>query len=225
MRFSYAREVYHFLSRSVLDTAARFLIYRKEGRAKREEREMAIEKPLDERTIEKINALAKIVSERGVEEESVARAREETNEMDFLFVRKDKIGFVYYEFLKGSFLRAKKNSLAKRKSSDGTTVAGGGDYDKKIKKNEDDSTSMRPMMKLQILDVAKKALETFYQKKEITKEEYKQVCKRTCEKVMLKEDVAEDEGAIKAWCNEHTKAKIRSLVLAFVEKTKGDRNK
>ena len=80
-------------------------------------------------------------------------------------------------------------------------------------------------MKLQILDVAKKALETFYQKKEITKEEYKLVCKRTCEKVMLKEDVAEDEGAIKAWCNEHTKAKIRSLVLAFVEKTKGDRNK
>ena len=55
-------------------------------------------------------------------------------------------------------------------------------------------------MKIAILEVVKKHLQPFYENKDISKEEYKTICKKTCEKVMSKElQVKDEEESVKMW--------------------------
>ncbi len=77
-------------------------------------------------------------------------------------------------------------------------------------------------MKIAILDVVKTHLQPLYANKDVTKDAYKTICRKTCEKVMSKEpNVEDDEENVKKWLDEHTKKKIRGLVEIFVEKARG----
>ena len=83
-------------------------------------------------------------------------------------------------------------------------------------------TTRRPRMKIAILDVVKTHLQPLYANKDVTKDAYKTICRKTCEKVMSKEpNVEDDEENVKKWLDEHTKKKIRGLVEIFVEKARG----
>ena len=156
----------------------------------------------------------------GAEKEQIAREAVEKNGFDFLLAGRNPIGFVWYEFTKGEMmLRAKREKEIEEKKRKRTTTEEENEEEKRIVQQQ--QNPQRPNMKIAILEVVKKHLQPFYANKDISKEEYKTICKKTCEKVMSKElQVKDEEEIVKIWLDEHAKKKIRGLVETFVEKTR-----
>ena len=178
-------------------------------------------------TVESIHRLADIVARFGADKEHIARESIEKNKFHFLRANADRVGFVYYEWVKGEKLLEKKRTDEKTSSRDADDDNAAAK--KRHKRNppaEEQQhatlTGRRPRMKIAILDVVKTHLQPLYANKDVTKDAYKTICRKTCEKVMSKEpNVEDDEENVKKWLDEHTKKKIRGLVEIFVEKARG----
>ena len=193
--------------------------------------------PASVETVESIHRLADIVARFGADKEHIARESIAKNKFHFLNANADRIGFVYYEWVKGEkLIVASKTSKRKEKTLLGREEASHDDNAKKRRRNppaeqqqqqqqqqqQTTLTTRRPIMKIAILDVVKTHLQPLYANKDVTKDAYKTICRKTCEKVMSKEpDVEDDEENVKKWLDEHTKKKIRGLVEIFVEKARG----
>lgn len=176
-------------------------------------------KPESRAELENIVKVSEYSVKFGAEKEQIAREAVEKNGFDFLCAGRNPVGFVFYEFTKGEMLlqakRAKESEEKKRKR----TTTGEEEENKRIVQHT--QYPFRPNMKIAILEVVKKHLQPFYENKDISKEEYKTICKKTCEKVMSKElQVKDEEESVKLWLDEHAKKKIRGLVETFVEKTR-----
>ena len=181
-------------------------------------------------TVESIHRLADIVARFGADKEHIARESIEKNKFHFLNANADRIGFVYYEWVKGEKLLEKKRT-EKTLSHDDDDDDDDNAAKKRQKRNPQKAeeqqqhttlTTRRPRMKIAILDVVKTHLQPLYANKDVTKDAYKTICRKTCEKVMSKEpNVEDDEENVKKWLDEHTKKKIRGLVEIFVEKARG----
>ena len=176
-------------------------------------------KPESRAELENIVKVSEYSVKFGAEKEQIAREAVEKNGFDFLCAGRNPVGFVFYEFTKGEMLlqakRAKESEEKKRKR----TTTGEEEENKRIVQHT--QYPFRPNMKIAILEVVKKHLQPFYENKDISKEEYKTICKKTCEKVMSKElQVRDEEESVKLWLDEHAKKKIRGLVETFVEKTR-----
>ena len=176
-------------------------------------------KPESRAELENIVKMSEYSVKFGAEKEQIAREAVEKNGFDFLCARRNPVGFVFYEFTKGEMLlqakRAKESEEKKRKR----TTTEEEEENKRIVQHT--QYPSRPNMKIAILEVVKKHLQPFYENKDISKEEYKTICKKTCEKVMSKElQVKDEEESVKLWLDEHAKKKIRGLVETFVEKTR-----
>ena len=176
-------------------------------------------------TVESIHRLADIVARFGADKEHIARESIEKNKFHFLNANADRIGFVYYEWVKGEKLLEKKRTEKMSHDADADNAA-----KKRQKRNpqkaeeqqQHTTLTRRPRMKIAILDVVKTHLQPLYANKDVTKDAYKTICRKTCEKVMSKEpNVEDDEENVKKWLDEHTKKKIRGLVEIFVEKARG----
>lgn len=178
-------------------------------------------------TVESIHRLADIVARFGADKEHIARESIEKNKFHFLRANADRVGFVYYEWVKGEKLLEKKRTDEKtssREADDDNAAA-----KKRHKRNppaeeqqQHATLTRRPRMKIAILEVVKTHLQPLYTNKALTKDAYKTICRKTCEKVMSKEpNVEDDEENVKKWLDEHTKKKIRGLVEIFVEKARG----
>ena len=178
----------------------------------------------------KIKTLVEYVVNHGADKEQIAREAIEKNKFDFLSARRDSIGFVCYEYMKGEKLRVRREErdAKRREEREGKEEDGGGGKKRKVESEENNAHHRssggtdRPNMKIAILDVVKKHLQPFYSNKDVSKESYKAICKKTCEKVMSKEpQVEDDEEKVKEWLDERVKKKIRGLVETFVEMERG----
>jgi len=194
--------------------------------------------PPDE-VLAKIKTLVEYVVNHGADKEQIARESIEKNKFDFLSARRDSIGFVCYEYMKGEKLRVRREErdAKRREEREGKEEDGGGGGKKRKVESEENNarahtnnhnhrssggSTDRPNMKIAILDVVKKHLQPFYSNKDVSKEAYKNICKKTCEKVMSKEpQVEDDEEKVKEWLDERVKKKIRGLVETFVEMERG----
>ena len=192
--------------------------------------------PRDE-VLAKIKTLVEYVVNHGADKEQIAREAIEKNKFDFLSARRDSIGFVCYEYMKGEKLRVRREErdAKRREEREGKEEDGGGGKKRKVESEENNARAHinnhnhrssggtdRPNMKIAILDVVKKHLQPFYSNKDVSKESYKSICKKTCEKVMSKEpQVEDDEEKVKEWLDERVKKKIRGLVETFVEMERG----
>ena len=175
-------------------------------------------------TVESIHRLADIVARFGADKEHIARESIEKNKFHFLRANADRVGFVYYEWVKGEKLLEKKRQNEKKTSHDDADDNAAKKRRRNPPAEEQQHTTLtrRPRMKIAILDVVKTHLQPLYANKDVTKDAYKTICRKTCEKVMSKEpDVEDDEENVKKWLDEHTKKKIRGLVEIFVEKARG----
>ena len=176
-------------------------------------------KPESRTELENIAKVSEYSVKFGAEKEQIAREAVEKNGIDFLCAGRNPVGFVWYEFTKGEMLlQAKREKESEEKKRKRTTTE-----EKEENKRIVQHTQypFRPNMKIAILEVVKKHLQPFYENKDISKEEYKTICKKTCEKVMSKElQVKDEEESVKLWLDEHAKKKIRGLVETFVEKTR-----
>ena len=178
-------------------------------------------------TVESIHRLADIVARFGADKEHIARESITKNKFHFLNANADRIGFVYYEWVKGEKLlekrRTEKMSHADDDNDDNATKKRQKRNPQKAEEQQQHTTlTRRPRMKIAILDVVKTHLQPLYANKDVTKDAYKTICRKTCEKVMSKEpNVEDDEENVKKWLDEHTKKKIRGLVEIFVEKARG----
>jgi hypothetical protein len=182
-------------------------------------------------TVESIHRLADIVARFGADKEHIARESIEKNKFHFLNANADRIGFVYYEWVKGEKLIEKKrqektshddtnNNAKKRRRNPPAEKEQ--QQQQQQQQQQTALTTRRPIMKIAILDVVKTHLQPLYANKDVTKDAYKTICRKTCEKVMSKEpNVEDDEENVKKWLDEHTKKKIRGLVEIFVEKARG----
>ena len=184
--------------------------------------------PASVETVESIHRLADIVARFGADKEHIARESIAKNKFHFLNANADRIGFVYYEWVKGEKLIVASNASKRKEKT--LEEASHDDNAKKRRRNppaeqqqqQQQTTTRRPIMKIAILDVVKTHLQPLYANKDVTKDAYKTICRKTCEKVMSKEpDVEDDEENVKKWLDEHTKKKIRGLVEIFVEKARG----
>ena len=185
--------------------------------------------PASVETVESIHRLADIVARFGADKEHIARESIAKNKFHFLNANADRIGFVYYEWVKGEKLIVASNASKRKEKT--LEEASHDDNAKKRRRNpsaeqqqqqQTTLTTRRPIMKIAILDVVKTHLQPLYANKDVTKDAYKTICRKTCEKVMSKEpDVEGDEENVKKWLDEHTKKKIRGLVEIFVEKARG----
>ena len=153
--------------------------------------------PASVETVESIHRLADIVARFGADKEHIARESIEKNKFHFLNANADRIGFVYYEWVKGEKLIV-ASALSKRKEKTlGREEASRDDNAKKRRRNPPaeeqqqhttlTTTTRRPRMKIAILDVVKTHLQPLYANKDVTKDAYKTICRKTCEKVMSKE--------------------------------------
>jgi len=193
--------------------------------------------PPDE-VLAKIKTLVEYVVNHGADKEQIAREAIEKNKFDFLSARRDSVGFVFYEYVKGEKLRVRREErdAKRREEREGKEEDGGGGGKKRKVESEENNARAhhtnnhhrsnggtdRPNMKIAILDVVKKHLQPFYSNKDVSKESYKAICKKTCEKVMSKEpQVEDDEEKVKEWLDERVKKKIRGLVETFVEMERG----
>ena len=183
-------------------------------------------------TVESIHRLADIVARFGADKEHIARESIEKNKFHFLNANADRIGFVYYEWVKGEkLLEKKRTEKTVSHAADDAADDDNAQAKKRQKRNPQKAeeqqqhttlTTRRPRMKIAILDVVKTHLQPLYANKDVTKDAYKTICRKTCEKVMSKEpNVEDDEENVKKWLDEHTKKKIRGLVEIFVEKARG----
>lgn len=176
-------------------------------------------KPESQTELANISKVSEYSVKFGAEKEQIAREAVEKNGFDFLCAGRNPIGFVWYEFTKGEMItqakREKEEVEKKRKRK--TTE------EEEENKRVQQQNPQRPNMKIAILEVVKKHLQPFYANKDISKEEYKTICKKTCEKVMSKElQVKGEEESVKMWLDEPgARKKIRGLVETFVEKTRG----
>ena len=179
--------------------------------------------PASVETVESIHRLADIVARFGADKEHIARESIEKNKFHFLNANADRIGFVYYEWVKGEKLIAKrKETLKGREEAHDNAKKRRRTPPAEEQQQQQQTTTRRPIMKIAILDVVKTHLQPLYANKDVTKDAYKTICRKTCEKVMSKEpDVEDDEENVKKWLDEHTKKKIRGLVEIFVEKARG----
>ena len=172
-------------------------------------------------TVESIHRLADIVARFGADKEHIARESIEKNKFHFLNANADQVD----RLTNGS----REKLLEKKKKTVGQRKRRRSDNDEETtKKNPNKQqqhttlTTRRPRMKIAILDVVKTHLQPLYANKDVTKDAYKTICRKTCEKVMSKEpNVEDDEENVKKWLDEHTKKKIRGLVEIFVEKARG----
>lgn len=176
-------------------------------------------KPESQIELANISKVSEYSVKFGAEKEQIAREAVEKNGFDFLCAGRNPIGFVWYEFTKGEMLlQAKREKEIEQKKRKRTTM----EEEEESKRVQQQQNPSRPNMKIAILEVVKKHLQPFYANKDISKEEYKTICKKTCEKVMSKElQVKDEEESVKMWLDEHAKKKIRGLVETFVEKTRG----
>ena len=177
-------------------------------------------KPESRAELENIVKVSEYSVKFGAEKEQIAREAVEKNGFDFLCAGRNPVGFVFYEFTKGEMLlqakREKENDEEKKRKRTTTEEE---EENKRVQQQQQNPS--RPNMKIAILEVVKKHLQPFYANKDISKEEYKTICKKTCEKVMSKElQVKDEEESVKLWLDEHAKKKIRGLVETFVEKTR-----
>lgn len=179
-------------------------------------------KPESQTELENIVKVSEYSVKFGAEKEQIAREAVEKNGFDFLLAGRNPIGFVWYEFTKGEMLlqakreKEEENVEKKRKRKEEENE----EENKRVQQQQQQNPS-RPNMKIAILEVVKKHLQPFYANKDISKEEYKTICKKTCEKVMSKElQVKDEEESVKLWLDVHAKKKIRGLVETFVEKTR-----
>ena len=83
--------------------------------------------PPDE-VLGKIKTLVEYVINHGADKEQIAREAIEKNKFDFLSARRDSIGFVCYEYMKGEKLRARKEErdAKRREGREGKEEDGGG---------------------------------------------------------------------------------------------------
>ena len=186
--------------------------------------------PASVETVESIHRLADIVARFGADKEHIARESIAKNKFHFLNANADRIGFVYYEWVKGEKLLEKKRTEKMSHAAD-DAADDNAQAKKRQKRNPQKAeeqqqhttlTTRRPRMKIAILDVVKTHLQPLYANKDVTKDAYKTICRKTCEKVTSKEpNVEDDEENVKKWLDEHTKKKIRGLVEIFVEKARG----
>ena len=186
--------------------------------------------PASVETVESIHRLADIVARFGADKEHIARESIAKNKFHFLNANADRIGFVYYEWVKGEKLlekrRTEKMSHADDADDDNAKNRRRNppaeQQQQQLQQQQTTLTTRRPIMKIAILDVVKTHLQPLYANKDVTKDAYKTICRKTCEKVMSKEpNVEDDEENVKKWLDEHTKKKIRGLVEIFVEKARG----
>lgn len=177
-------------------------------------------KPESRAELENIVKVSEYSVKFGAEKEQIAREAVEKNGFDFLCAGRNPVGFVFYEFTKGEMLlQAKREKEIEEKKRKRTTTEEEEEENKRVQQQQQNPS--RPNMKIAILEVVKKHLQPFYENKDISKEEYKTICKKTCEKVMSKElQVKDEEESVKLWLDEHAKKKIRGLVETFVEKTR-----
>ena len=178
-------------------------------------------KPESRAELENIVKVSEYSVKFGAEKEQIAREAVEKNGFDFLCAGRNPVGFVFYEFTKGEMLlQAKREKESEEKKRKRTTTEEEEENKRIVQHTQYPS---RPNMKIAILEVVKKHLQPFYENKDISKEEYKTICKKTCEKVMSKElQVKDEEESVKMWLDEPgARKKIRGLVETFVEKTRG----
>ena len=177
-------------------------------------------KPESQTELANISKVSEYSVKFGAEKEQIAREAVEKNGFDFLLAGRNPIGFVWYEFTKGEMLlQAKREKEIEEKKRKRTTTEEEEEENKRVQQQQQNPS--RPNMKIAILEVVKKHLQPFYENKDISKEEYKTICKKTCEKVMSKESqVKDEEESVKMWLDEHAKKKIKGLVETFVEKTR-----
>ena len=177
-------------------------------------------KPESQTELANISKVSEYSVKFGAEKEQIAREAVEKNGFDFLCAGRNPIGFVWYEFTKGEMIiQAKREKEIEEKKRKRTTTEEENEEEKRIVQQQ--QNPQRPNMKIAILEVVKKHLQPFYANKDISKEEYKTICKKTCEKVMSKElQVKDEEESVKMWLDEHAKKKIKGLVETFVEKTR-----
>ena len=159
-------------------------------------------------TVESIHRLADIVARFGADKEHIARESIEKNKFHFLRANADRVGFVYYEWVKGEKLLEKKRTDEKTSSRDADDDTAAKKRHKRNPPAEEQqqhaTLTRRPRMKIAILEVVKTHLQPLYAKKDVTKEIYKTICRKTCEKVMSKEpNVEDDEENVKKWLDEH----------------------
>jgi hypothetical protein len=177
-------------------------------------------KPESRTELENIAKVSEYSVKFGAEKEQIAREAVEKNGFDFLCAGRNPIGFVFYEFMKGEMmLQARREKEIDEEKKRKRTTTEEEEENKRVQQQQRNPS--RPNMKIAILEVVKKHLQPFYENKDISKEEYKTICKKTCEKVMSKElQVRDEEESVKLWLDEHAKKKIRGLVETFVEKTR-----
>ena len=112
----------------------------------------------------------------GAEKEQIAREAVEKNGFDFLCAGRNPVGFVFYEFTKGEMLlQAKREKESEEKKRKRTTTEEEEENKRIVQHTQYPS---RPNMKIAILEVVKKHLQPFYENKDISKEEYKTICKK-----------------------------------------------
>ena len=112
-------------------------------------------------TVESIHRLADIVARFGADKEHIARESIAKNKFHFLRANADRIGFVYYEWVKGEKLlekrRTEKMSHADDADDDNAAKKRQKRNPQKAEQQQQQHTTLtrRPRMKIAILDVVK----------------------------------------------------------------------